>query len=625
MDAVLLLALWLAAADPCAEPVSPQMAQQLYEQLRALPASNGCTLESVNTDRDVVRVRWKRDGRVLPEARLTFGSCGAERGWTIAAPAELEQACPIKLSALPKTVASVTAPRRGLLHQCTVGLFAVAFVLVLVWLGALLLRGGWRRDPRWVLLVLASFALAVAARLVVEPTMLTWYSDTLPTSGAAAWERFGPGGYVWQEFLRAILPWTDTTVFRANAILGAAAVPLFVLILRERRVPLVGAAAFAVLFALAPLHVRVSASPREHVLAQTATILLLWCWIRAHRRGDWMALAIALLLIPVVALIRPDSWVLLVAVPLFTLLRDPGDENRLGRRPALAFYAVWAAVGVLVYFAVVIPSHHPGPHLGDQVSALVMALPQFILLAVRSPWWWSPVALLLAVPGVMVMARQRRALLAAVGIYLLAAFGLVGRTFLYDELTGAHYFQTTIPMMLVPAAFGFEWLRERVRVPAWAALPMLLAATFVPALRAYRVRYTFQDEYRFLRGALAALPDGCSVVALPVRSASFERDPDCCLDVARSPLMLAYPRLRFVTVDQDVVPTDGCVAYYRGAACSFQDTVGVRGHHAAAARYFARACALVADGAPIADGEVTDHTADDLFAGRKPRVRLTRR
>jgi hypothetical protein len=626
----------LAIAGPCAEPVTPDMAQTIFERLRTLPAGEGCALDTVDTERTSLRVQWRQGEHGLPPATLTFGACGGSRGWQIEAPPELVRACPTTLRGLAAAIEPVkahdsAAAHRRWLHDGAALFFAGVLALVLVWSAAFLLRRGWRRDPRWLGLVLAAFALALAVRALVEPTMLTWYSDTLPPLGVATWERFGPGGYLYQELLRALLPWNDSTLFRANGALGALAVPLFVLVLRERRVPLVVAAACAVLFAFAPLHVRVSTSPREHVLASTATILLLFAWLRGHRLRDRLALAVALALIPVVALVRPDSWVQLVAVPLWTLLRDSEERDGSPRWLAALFWAIWAAVGVFVYIAVVVPSHHPRPQPLAQVSALEGTLPQYVYLAVRSPWWWSPVALIFALPGAVVIARRRPRLLAGIGIFLFCAFGLTGRTMEHDQLTGAHYFLTTIPMMLVLPAYGLLWLRERVRIPAWSALALLAIATLLPALPAYRYRYTFQDEYRFLRRALATLPDGCSVVQLPVRHLRFDRDPDCCLDVARSPLTLAYPRLRFVTLDSDdpdvpSQPDPGCTAFYRGAACSLKDTVEGRAHHAAAARYFAEQCALVEPpGAnALAESPVSDHTADDLFAGRPPVVRLSR-
>src|SRR5205085_2415963 len=153
-------------------------------------------------------------------------------------------------------------------------------------------------------------------------------------------------------------------------------------------------------------------------------------------------------------------------VPLWSLLRPRGGD-RLPRGEvylALGYLALWAAVGGIVYIAVVVPAHHPGPDVAVLLERAPQLVTQYGALAFDPPHWMSPAA-----------------------------------------------------------------------------------SVLVPAVPAYRYRYTFQDEYRFLRRQLAAaaLPEGGAVFQVRVRDQAFERDLDCCLDAPRSPLVIAHKSLRF--------------------------------------------------------------------------------
>jgi hypothetical protein len=567
----------------CTRVIDEPTVRDVFDRVVAVVRSQagGCTLDRVDGEPRAITIGLVGpEGAALPPLRVEPAECVASLqipagSWTITVPAETERACPAVVARTREALAAPAEPSGPAGPRGTWGPLAwivgVDFALVALGTVALAARALRRADRRWTGLIVSLLAIALVVRFAVEPTLLTWYADVLPASGPpSSPSRFGPGGAVLQAALRAVLPWRESTPFAANAALGALAVPVFAATLRERAVPLAGAACATLLFALDPLHVRASASPREHVLASTLTLLLLLCWVRAARPRARLELALALLLVPAVVFTRVDAWPQLAAVPLWTLLRDRTEPRAAGagRRTtwfaAAWFAAVWLAVGAAAWIAVVRPSHHPGPEPRAQLDALRTFVTQFFVLAWRHPRWVSPVTAALCVVGAARMARSRPRLLACVLLTLALAFVPLGRTLEHDALMGAHYFLAALAVFTLPAAYA---LTRPLAIAAASGLALALA------LPAYRTRYTCQAEYAFLRRALAALPDGCTVHTLPVRDVAFGRDLDCCVDTARSPLVLAYPRLQFVEsadpLRSERAPRAGaCVAWYDGAACS---------------------------------------------------------
>src|SRR5262249_55855865 len=163
-------------------------------------------------------------------------------------------------------------------------------------------------------------------------------------------------------------------------------------------------------------------------------------------------------------------------------------------------------------------------------------------------------------------------MLRVVGTVLLA-FGALGRSFLPDELVGARYFLFTIPIFLIAAGQGFAALlrlapQRRRTLVAGAGIGVVALWSALAGRGAYAARYAFQDEYSFARRALAQLPAGCTVYAMPMRVDVFRRDLDCCLDVRRSPLVLDFPQLHFQDLPDPAAavfdsPSE-CVAYFEG-------------------------------------------------------------
>jgi hypothetical protein len=118
------------------------------------------------------------------------------------------------------------------------------------------------------------------------------------------------------------------------------------------------------------------------------------------------------------------------------------------------------------------------------------------------------------------------------------------------------------------------------------AFAVTAVATIVTGRHAYRDRYTFQEEYRFLRAELAAAPRPCRVYHVAVHDdPAFRSDPDCCLSPGRSPLTLALPGIDFEPLDVDAtegrfpVSSETCAYYYESAMCSYGPTERTESHN----------------------------------------------
>jgi hypothetical protein len=648
----------------CDEAIGPEAAQALFDRLTGgAPSTDGCVLSDVSTLRTRIEVSWSKPGvGSLPAATVAPSICtpGAEavRGELVATiPPELREACPAAAEGLRHAVATRTLPvialpqpdngvtgRGAWAHDALPTIAWGAFVLslaalvVIAWPAIRRLRA---RDERaGPLLSLGLFALALAVRVATPPSPSNWYTEVVlpPSGGLASSGRFGPGAATWQELLRAILPWRESTFMLAQQIAGATMVPLAMSLFAALAVPLDAAASAGLLLALAPLHVRASSSSSEHVVSSTLTIAIFVLWHRGVRRPSIPALVLCLPLAVAVVVTRVDAWPFLLAVPLLPAVADSSeavDPPQLRRARWLGglYLAVWLLVGLAAYAAIVVPSHHPGPDLAGVVYTARGLFSQYARVAWEPPHWYAPVAVLLGVPGLIILARRRLALLARVALCLGVAFVPVGRLLEHDGLLGARYFLATLPFSLLPAGIAFGVLLDaasRVRTRRWiraCAFAGLVAAAAVPALPAYRYRYTFQDEQAWLRGALADVPLGCTVYSLPVRSPAFEIDLDGSLDVSSSTLRLAYPELSFVTLPVDATayadPRDACAVYYETSACSMQPTRDVRARLPAALAWYGAACAAMrarVESGPIAWAEVSAASTNDLFGDVRPRV-----
>lgn len=642
-----------AEPTPCRAGISRETTERLFALLNHSPAEPDCRFEGVQTDRSRLVARWSHDGDALPPVTVVPRECAPNAVhvagvFAVDVAPEIAQRCPsvaALIADFEKQVAGeAPAGQQGSesdpLFRGARVLFAVIIGLVVV----LAVRGAIRPhgvDRRWLALGLSAFAGALALRIALPFSLGNWYSEVLPASGPPPWMRFGPGFFALQSLLRDAGIWNARTLAWSQMLLGAAAAPLFVALLRELRVGLSGSAAAVVLLILAPFHARLSATTSEHVLASTLCLVLLLAWMRAARRRDLMWLAAALLLFPAVCATRVDMSVQAALVLPWPLLRD-AIERRDGRHTNWWVVVIMTLVATTALFAtyqlIALPSQHPIPDREWFRFALRYFIPQFWWLSTTDPGWISLSSVLLAGIGLVAMTVQRPLLFVRVATTLAVAFIVSGHTFMHDELVGARYFLFLIPVFLIASGYGFGALlaivpRDRRVGAATAALLVLAAWTALAGRGAYAARYAFQDEYSFARTALAQLPSGCSVYQERIRADALPGDLDCCLDLARSPLVLDFPALRFLDLPdhRDAIFSESpCTAYYEGVACAIVPGPPDRsGHQFAqeAAAYFQPRCAAVHRRGrltPVAEIATSSRTTRGLFADERPRVRLYR-
>jgi hypothetical protein len=647
------------AADPetapCRAGISRETATRIFAVLNRPLAEADCTFKGVNTSGSRLVALWSRAGTDLPPLSVVPlecmpGAASPTGAFVVEVPPEIGRSCPSVEPLIAELMAQVAteapAGRHGSIHDPLFRGARLLFVAIVIVLCALLLRGTWRlrsRDARWVVTGAMGFAAALAVRAALPFSLGNWYSEVMPVSGPPPWMRFGPGYFALQSLLRDAGIWSPRTLVVSQLLLGAAAVPLLLGVLRLLRFGLAASAAALVLLIFAPFHARLSATPSEHVLAATACLGFLFCWLRAAGTGDRLHFAAAVLLFPAVCATRVDMTVQAAAVLPWPLLtdraeRDPAARRRLRWRMLAALGVVAVTTVWIVYWNIFLPSRHPASDWAGFAYALRNFLPQFWLLATIDPGWISLSSVLLAIPGALAMAVRRPWLFLRIAGTLLVAFVALGRSFVHDELVGARYFLFTIPMFLIASGYGFGTglavLPPRLRpVVAAAGLAGLTLWTGLAARSAYAARYAFQDEYDFARGALAQLAAGCVVYAVPVRADDLPRDVDCCLDLPRSPLVLDLPQLRLMelpdTLDA-IFANAACVAYYESIACEITADGGhIPGNELAerAAAYFRRRCGDVREHGRLellAEGPTSPRTTEGFFGGKPPHARLYR-
>ena len=526
-------------------------------------------------------------------------------------------------------------PWRGPLHAiCGLAFLAVVSLLAVSWrqdAG----RGerGNAADRQWSMAALGGFALALVVRLLLVPQLSNWQAQVLPSTGGAGWERYGPGTFVFQAVLRALFPWTDTTLFVANALVGAAVILPYTAILRELGFDAVDAAAAILLLALSPTHARTSASASEHVLSSTLTVVAVWGWLRGFSKGVVVTRLLALACVPAVALIRVDAWPQLAMIPLGAALAGPPSATpRRAPGWTAAFAIVWLLTAAILRPAL---GHHPTPGWWNFVGAVVGLIPNFFIAAFRPPFWMPPLGLVLAVIGAVALYRANRGVLAWVVAALVLVFVPIGRGAVYNFLE-SRYVLVSFCIVGVLSSAGFAAARRSIAArvgPPWSnayvllvALGLITAAFAVPAMTA---TFTFQDEYAFLRHSLRALPDDCVVFSIPARDNRIERDVDTGLDLPNSPLVLAYPRLQFRELADGLpqVTADQCVAYYESALCSIEETAAVKRRFPEAYEVIRGRCGEVRSAGSlevVAEASVSPLSVNDLFGGHTPKVRLSR-
>lgn len=419
----------------------------------------------------------------------------------------------------------------------------------------------------------AVFFIALVLRLAIPIGPTNWHTHLFGVGTVENFARFGPGTWVLQAGLWSLFSPSDVVLGRAHAVIGALSVPLLYAILRARKTSIAIATSVAIFWALSPVHIRISASFSEHVVSSTLSLLLLLVALR----GGSFGVALSALLIPAIALCRFDAWPQLAMVPLWIVFGNLAEEQRGFRSriwAATPYFAIWAVAGLIIQRAFFSGGlSHPPPAISEVLGEL-FGLGRFLIhyfgAANTYPFWFSPVAAWLMIPGAYWMFKKRRLLLVTLIWTLLVSFVPLGRS--PGELVTARYFLPALALLLIPAGHGLEWLLARTKLQnPWPFRGLAYVAAFAMALPSIGYRYGFQDEYDFLRSELATLSPDCTIVTLPVRHPSMPRDIDCCMALPYSPLALVFPGMKLIELEDrdlrfDDLETE-CVVYYENPIC----------------------------------------------------------
>jgi hypothetical protein len=442
------------------------------------------------------------------------------------------------------------------------GAWTVPAAVVLI---VLALRGRPRAAGADCWLALASGVVALILRLALGPwgpLHVNGYAPRFIDGAArdpAALAAYGPG-YV-EIFaplaaLAASAP--DWPIFAGNVVASALVAPVAFALARLAGVSRPAAAASALLLAIDPVAIRMSATesyfPLIVLLCTSAAVALLLAAGELHAGRRWQASACAIaaaLLLTQALRVHPSSWGVAATVPLIALAaRSGGVAGRL--LVALSSAAMSAGIVVAVSGGALLDvlanmrsgtlmPPLPPPSLWPLLW-IALAAGAYAIVAPR-PWLALPAALAAAA---LLMTRQS-----------------YWQSWIWQQSYDRLYL--TLPVIavvsLVPA---------RLLLPPWVVFPILLAAFawLRVGLPIVTARTTDHLEYRWVHDQLAALPQQCRViyvasaanrgVLLPTYAGSAAR-PAVAMD-------LRVPH----TVDAALAPAP-CLYYVRTSLCSSAD------------------------------------------------------
>lgn len=443
----------------------------------------------------------------------------------------------------------------------------------------LLAYTAWRawRETSWPTLLAGVTALALRARSARVPA--NWYVDLQGPAAmhpAAFARRHGVGDDLFAALARA-LPVTDAWVFAASTAFSALAVWLLCAAAwrasRGSTAWRVAAGLWGAMLACDPRLVYLGSTDAPHNAALACFAAALWWFGDASSAACATPTRARLALgyaAAMVGAVRPELAPSALVIPWLL----PCDGARR-----------WSAAAVTLVSVAVALSMWQGDDLGVALRAPT-AVRAGQWLAAHAPWfvsvWWVPLL-------VACVARRDARWIAPVACYLaLAAPRVVTDFYRGAWVTGARaagavcrYDIVVGPVLLLGVALAVGVVAEAlapcrrgVRAAAVAALVTLFVAVWVPCTTDGRGRFPvapmpFQAEYVFLRGALAAVPRGATVIAVWTDHLPSRRvDPDTGLAWPSALLGYARPDLHFVaTSPERPVTLSRGQWFFRGALC----------------------------------------------------------
>lgn len=438
----------------------------------------------------------------------------------------------------------------------------------------------WIEAPLWILLVasLASVArragptfagwrldlplllLALGLRLAVEPGPA---NDFTPHANFEL-----PFSFAFRAYVRVPLPGRLLAYDAAgglpalalwNTLLGTASV----LLLRRLVEALTGqpraAWLAAGLVAVTPLFVRLDTSDSVASPLVFLWLLCLGAVLRSRREDGWDLQALALACVGVGALLRPDVIALFAAVPFVgrSISRWPLVWQERGR---LAGWMAGMAIGVILHllFFHEAVSMLGSLGLGSVPVMLLFAVARLLFVYSFDPL--GPFPLAFPVLGWIFLAeawkRGRWNRLAVYASSLLAvSVGnlLSGHGVFFLDSYNATYTLVPLLVSITAATVMLDRLLNQFGQFAPSARILLVAGGLLLGLGfvlPYPRAWSFQEEYRFLQGALPPGPATVLVHFDDIRP----RDLDCCLYLPSPLLGAERPDLRWVALPPETEP-----------------------------------------------------------------------
>lgn len=496
---------------------------------------------------------------------------------------------------------------------------------------------------------LAALATLLASVVLTDASPANWYANLLPVEGTATHliEKNGVAGFVAEAGVRAVFGWNADVLFAFHLAVGMIAAALAFAALRALEVPRPVALTALLFTAVLPAWARIVHSDSQHGLVVALFFLALW-GLAAGREGPVLLRRLvglaALLLLPMT---RPEALVLAAVVPVLTL--GAGSVRRWLQTlvPIVVVVAV-SAMAVKTLF--IERFRQPAPTVGGLLEVLgprASALPwwgQLVDAPAFGPRWLPLVTVALIVAGVVALLVRRPRLLGPLVFAYIAPQLVLDRMVFSEGMVGARYFLPVLVLLAWVAAEGtFLIANGLARLPRMSTrrglieggLVLALLASMVVASRpAYAYQYAFQAEYRFLIDALESVPKPARVLSLAVRNEPrLRHDLDCCLDLAGSPLALAYPDVVFESLPLDSSQanlTGGGgpnVYWFESALCSLAPTTETERRNPGIAARVAALCSQLRETAGlvvVARGEAPAGATWPFFAESTLPLRLHR-
>ena len=347
---------------------------------------------------------------------------------------------------------------------------------------------------------------------------------------------------------------SDASVHNFNVVAGVVSIGLLFALARALGLSTIGAFAAAALLAFNPTHAIFS-----HTDNQTILEIALTLWgIRSLvvPTGPRQRL-IAGLALGLAAVLRPDALaVIAVAIVVWALVGRP-----LSRWDGLL------AVGLVL----VAPNLAAWAGLAMDGSTMSQAFTRDVVsqygwrhfLFLRMEWshWLVPIGMALAFFDV----DRRRLVVGTALIALALSVAVPGFSLAALAHAGARHQLRAIPFAAVWGAIGLAWAVAKLEERTPAAVPIAVfagALATVPVVPYTVAQTSLSAEYALYRDHITEVPRGCQIIGF--------------FDMLSSDLSLKPPRQlsrqleldhRWIDLELEPMPEDGCRVYFRGASC----------------------------------------------------------